>query len=184
MRHRREANPCSASQAMPASVLRLPAHVTAPQIRVTFRRLRGFLSYTRAAPNPSLSYHPNMNTRSVLLAATVLGAGLLTSAHAALVTLPADKALASQYSELPTPTQIVRFYGLPERFNDATVQFLLTVDAEGNPTSVTGVKPLPSDLTTRVYPALQKWKFTPARDKDGNPVSIQVILPLRLVGLR
>lgn len=169
---------------MPASLLRLPAHVTAEEFRVTFLRLPGFLSYTPPVPKPSLSHHPNMNTRSLLLAAAVLGAGFFTSANAALVTLPADKALASQYSELPTPTQIVRFYGLPERFNDATVQFLLTVDAEGNPTSVSGVKRLPSDLTDRVYPALQKWKFTPARDKDGNPVSIQVILPLRLVGLR
>lgn len=123
-----------------------------------------------------------MQLRSFLLG-TLFAAGLIGTAQATILTIPKETALHS-YSELPRPTHVVRFYGLPERFNDATVHVVLTVDAEGNPTEISSLKRLPRDLTDRIYPALEKWKFSPARDKNGTPVPMQVVLPLHLVGIR
>ncbi len=118
----------------------------------------------------------------VLFFSALLFAGFGAQAHATALTLPHDEA-AQLWSALPKPVKVVRFHNIPQRFADAIVQVEMTIDAEGRPRDIRGKKPLPSDLASRVVPALSQWTFTPARDKDGNPVAIRVVLPLRLVNV-
>ena len=123
-----------------------------------------------------------MNFKCILFSALVSGSLLALGAHAAtpLSTTEAE----ALWSQLPKPIKVVKFHGLPQRFDDSVVHVILTVDETGTPQDVQGWKPLPADLAARVLPAVQQWRFEPAQDKSGKPVPLRIVLPLRLIAAR
>lgn len=123
-----------------------------------------------------------MNAKHVLSAA-VLAAALLSSAASAAVIIPASEAQA-EWSKLPSPTKVVRFTNLPQYLANATVHVSMTIDENGLPTRIEGWKGAPAEVVNRIAPVVSQWRFTPAQDKAGRPVSLRVILPLKLVQAR
>lgn len=101
---------------------------------------------------------------------------------AGLTAAPTPAADARQrYATLPVPTEVTSFSSIPSRFEGATIEVALTVDAAGNVSNVTEVTRLPADLRGRILPTVAAWKFQPAVDKSGEAVPLRVIYPLHLV---
>ncbi|HEU5079500.1 MAG TPA: hypothetical protein VFT72_09810 [Opitutaceae bacterium] len=125
--------------------------------------------------------------RAALLTVLTLLLVLAKSTSAAtprseLVLVPADQA-QNECAQLPSILETVRFRGVPARFNDTTVQVLMTIDEDGLPRDIKGLEPLPLDLASSLVPSIERWKFNPALDKDGKPIALRVVLPVKLVGL-
>jgi hypothetical protein len=106
-----------------------------------------------------------------------------TELRSQIVLISADQAL-DECAQLPSVIKTVRFKGVPSRFNDSVVKVLMTIDESGSPRDIDGLEPMPRALANSLIPALSQWQFTPACDKAGKPISLRIMLPIRLVGLR
>lgn len=80
----------------------------------------------------------------------------------------------------PVPTKIVHPMNIPRHYENAVVEIVFTLDAAGVPRNVATLRNQPAELTKQLIPAVSAWRFTPYY-KDGKPVSVRVVLPLRLV---
>lgn len=84
----------------------------------------------------------------------------------------------------PIPTISSRYVGL-----DLQVKF--TVNAQGRAESVRLVKPLASysdvhkmTFANQIQEQVKYWKFEPALDTQGNPIEVNVIMPVQVVEKR
>ena len=123
-----------------------------------------------------------MNAKNILFAAA-LSAGLFCSAASAAVVIPASEVLA-EGAKLPMPTKVVRFNNLPQYLCDKTVHVSMVIDENGTPSGIEGWKGASGDVLQRISPVVSQWRFSPAQDKDGKPISMRVIIPLKLVAAR
>ncbi|PTY08745.1 hypothetical protein DB347_04005 [Opitutaceae bacterium EW11] len=114
---------------------------------------------------------------SLALAALVAA----TSACATARPEPSQVDLRSRGFTLPSPTKTVGFTQLPRRFENAVVNVTMVVDPQGVPHQIASERRMPEDLSARLMPALSQWRFSPALDPKGNPVSMRVVIPLELV---
>ena len=120
-----------------------------------------------------------MRNKPYLLLAVCLSL-LLSSASAAV---PATfSASGDDHFVLPKPLSIVPPIRSPAGYENATVKLQLVVDASGLPQRVTTLGLIPVEVQELVIGAVKKWKFSPAT-RDGIPVSVRVILPLKLATL-
>jgi TonB family protein len=118
-----------------------------------------------------------MNSKNILLAATLLG-GLLSSASAAVAVAPLG--LDGSGFVAPSPVKIVNPTGILRRYQAETIRVSLTVDAEGHARSVRLLSSGDAHLEKRLLPVIAKWEFAPAK-KNGQPVSADIVLPIQLV---
>ncbi len=107
----------------------------------------------------------------------ILGLAMSVFGGAAAFASPASAPAATV---LPVPVSVIAPTSLPNWSENTTVKVQLTIDATGVPHDVKMVGYTPYELSTRVVPAVSKWRFTPMY-RDGKPVSTSVILPLKLV---
>jgi hypothetical protein len=123
-----------------------------------------------------------MNRSSFRLPLILATALLVTTASGATASHRISAAEArQQFAKLPEPVTIMSFEALPARYEGATIQVAVTIDAAGNATQVESATRLPAEVQARILPVVAQWKFSPAQDRDGNAVPMRVILPLRLV---
>jgi TonB family protein len=121
-----------------------------------------------------------MNLKTILLAATVT-AGLLSTAavsHAAVVV--SEIATDSTAFSAPAPAKVVSPTDLPRRYQNKTIRLSLTVDESGRPHNIAVLSDRDEKLARRLRSAVSQWEFTPAM-KNGQPVSVDVVLPLQVV---
>ena len=128
-----------------------------------------------------------MNVSRYILSALVLATSFPFMAVASPATPKSEVVLVSaqqaECSKLPVVLKTVRFQAVPTRFNNSTVNVVMTIDEAGVPRQIEGLQPMPLDLASGLVPSLSQWKFSPACDKDGKPVALRIVLPVKLVGL-
>lgn len=128
-----------------------------------------------------------MNLSRLAFSSLVLASSLFSAAAASAAAPKTEVVLVSaqqaECSKLPVVLKTVRFQAVPTRFNDSTINVVMTIDADGVPREIEGLKPMPLDLANGLVPSLAQWKFSPACDKDGKPVALRIVLPVKLVGL-
>ncbi len=112
-----------------------------------------------------------MNSRLLLLATALVG-GLLSSASAATRVAPAD------YTA-PAPTAVVNPTELPRSHIGAIVTLRLNVDAAGQPSNIRVLSDRDPALQRRLVQAVSQWRFAPAR-QHGVAVGATIELPLEL----
>jgi len=116
-----------------------------------------------------------MTIKSALLLA---GLGvLLTPAFAAPP--PAVPATAKGEFVPPVPLHVTSPVRAPSGYENATIELQLVVDERGCPCLVDTVGLVPTEVRELVVTAVRNWTFRPATLR-GTPVSVQVILPLKL----
>ena len=121
-----------------------------------------------------------MNSKRILLAATLAG-GLLSASvlSASVVIDTAAMADRADYSA-PSPMKIVNPTGILRRYQGETIRLSLTVDETGQPHNINLLSTRDPHLVKHLLPVIARWKFTPAM-KHGRPVSADVVLPIALV---
>jgi hypothetical protein len=84
----------------------------------------------------------------------------------------------------PVPTHIIQ-PKIDDRYVGIQVMMTFWVDKSGRPYGV-GCNDLEVDrsLVTTLSQTLAFWKFTPAKDADGNPVARRVTLPVNILPAR
>ena len=118
-----------------------------------------------------------MKTKSLVIAAALLG-GLLSSAAA--LALDTSGATAAGKFEAPVPISIVNPTNLHPSYKGATVRVMFTVDEAGQAHDIRVVSAKDAAVAKSLAAAISQWKFSPGR-KNGVPVSTKVTLPLQLV---
>jgi TonB family protein len=118
-----------------------------------------------------------MNKIKMLAGAAIVSGLLSTFVFASAATNAApDKALLN---DVPHPAVVVSPTGIPDNLVDATVRFAMTVDENGQPHNIRLVSPRDRALEKKLVPVIAQWRFTPAI-KDGEPVEMRVVLPVKL----
>lgn len=121
-----------------------------------------------------------MTLKKILLAATAT-AGLLSTAavsHGSVVV--SEIVTDSTAFSAPAPAKVVSPTDLPRRFENKTIRLSLTVDETGRPHNIMVVSDRDRKLAERIRSAVSQWEFTPAM-KHGQPVAVDVVLPLQVV---
>lgn len=116
-----------------------------------------------------------MKSLKYLLGAALFGSFLSVSAYA----LNRDT-VAAPVVTTPVVKDIVHPSGLMARHEGVTVNVCLTVDAQGQPHDIRLLAPRDPYLAKTLIPTISQWRFAPAT-KDGVPVSMRVILPVKLI---
>jgi len=82
---------------------------------------------------------------------------------------------------VPVATKIVR-PGVEPHQVGKVVLVRFTITDEGNPTRIrtADFRPEDPDLAARVIHALRSWKFSPAQDKNGQPIATSVTMPIKI----
>jgi TonB family protein len=121
-----------------------------------------------------------MNSKNILLAATLVG-GLLSSAVAAAAVVVDSPALAEHAAySAPSPVKVVSPTGIARRYEGRTIRMSLTIDETGQPHNISLLSRQDQHLERQLVPVVAKWQFTPAK-KNGRAVSANVVLPIQLV---
>ncbi len=120
-----------------------------------------------------------MNSKLLLLSATLLGGVLSTTASATTADAHAAVTRGLKLSA-PAVAHVVSPAGLSRRFEGANVTLTMTVDADGRAHDIRLVSHRDARLEESLVNAVSQWQFTPAK-KNGVPFSAKVVLPLQLV---
>lgn len=121
-----------------------------------------------------------MNSKRILLAATLAGGLLSVSVLSASVVInPVGLTGTAEYSA-PSPMKIVNPTGILRRYQGETIRLSLTIDATGQPHNINLLSKRDPHLVKHLLPVVAQWKFTPAM-KNGRPVSADIVLPIQLV---
>ena len=98
----------------------------------------------------------------------------------ALAATPASAILSAPDDFVPPKVlSVVPPTRAPAGYENATVELEFVVDARGRPQHVCTLGVVSTEGQELVIGAVKKWKFTPAT-RRGIPVSVRVILPLKL----
>ena len=79
----------------------------------------------------------------------------------------------------PKPLAVVAPTRAPPGYENATVNLTFVVDARGLPRHIETLGLISTEARELVIGAVKKWEFIPAT-RHGIPVSVRVILPLKL----
>jgi TonB family protein len=107
-----------------------------------------------------------MKTRSFLFLLVLLGAAASASAVTSV--------------EPPRPVKVTSPQQIPREFEGATFHVEMTIDAHGRPSDIRVTRPADARTGAKVAAAVAQWEFT-APQKAGQPTSMRVVLPVRLV---
>jgi hypothetical protein len=121
---------------------------------------------------------PDMNFKNLLLVATT--AGLLAASALSAGVVIADATSAHAEFTAPAPAMVVAPMNIPRDYQDTTIRISLRVDEQGRAHYVDLLDGRDPRLVRHLLPVIAQWQFKPAM-KDGRPVAVNVVLPLRLV---
>ncbi|MBS0662155.1 MAG: energy transducer TonB [Verrucomicrobia bacterium] len=116
-----------------------------------------------------------MKILKYLLGAALFGSLLSVSAYA----LNRDN-VAAPVLTTPVVKEVVHPTGLMDRHEGITVNVSMTIDAQGKPHDIRLLSLRDPYLVKQLVPTLAQWRFAPAT-RDGVPVSMKVILPVKLI---
>lgn len=119
-----------------------------------------------------------MNLKELILTAAVTGGLFCASVLSAGVVI--TPLVTESDFVAPTPVKIVAPRDIPRHYQNETIRVSLTVDAQGRARNVDLIDGRDPRLVQRLLPAVARWQFSPAT-KNGQPVSAEIVLPLRLV---
>ncbi len=128
----------------------------------------------------ALPGYRGMNSKNILLAATLAGGLLSASVLSAAVVIDQELITKAVTYTPPAPVKVVSPTGISRRFQGETIRLSLTVDAAGRPRNINLLSGRDPHLVTHLLPAVAQWKFTPAT-KNGQPVSADIVLPIEIV---
>ena len=124
------------------------------------------------------------------LAIAILSAPLVTFAAQAEASKPAydlPTYTIEDISALPEPTKH-RIPSVKADYVGLSLKVKFTVTSEGRAESVRLDKPLHSysdvekmTFANRMKEAVETWNFDPARDNNGNPITVKVVMPVKVV---
>lgn len=115
-----------------------------------------------------------MNRIKIIISTLIASMLISTSAFAAV----------GQVDTKPRPIHVVEPTDLPHRYIGETVNVMLLLDESGQPSDVKLVDHAnDTQLANSLLPAIAQWKFSPAQ-KNGEPVSHRVMLPVELIAQR
>jgi protein TonB len=163
-----------------------PAFPVVPGWRPCHRSAYSDHSSRRQSFSETLSGLPGfrgMNSKKILLAATLAGGLLSTAVVSSAAVVLSDLTVNAAENSAPVPTKIVAPSGISRRFEGAVVYLRLTVDETGRPHHITLRSGEDQNLVNHLLPAVAQWKFTPAM-KNGRAVPMQIELPVELVDIR
>lgn len=121
-----------------------------------------------------------MNSKKILLAATLAGGLLSASVVSAAVVIDTPLAYENASYTAPAAVKIVNPTGILRRFQGETIRLSLTVDETGRPHDINLLSERDPNLIRNLLPAVAQWKFSPAM-KNGRPVPASIVLPIQLV---
>jgi len=119
-----------------------------------------------------------MKMIKMLFGAALVGGVISTSAMA--YTEQASAWPQAALPGVPTVNKVVNPTGLPQRYEGATVDVSMTVDAMGQPRNIKLLNHADPALAKQLISAVSQWRFTPVQ-KKGVPVATRVVLPLKLI---
>ena len=125
--------------------------------------------------NPPPTRNLPMKSLKYLLGAALFGSLLSVSAYA----LNRDNVPAPVVTT-PFVKEVVHPSGLMPRHEGVTVNVCLTIDTQGQPHDIRLLAPRDPYLVKQLIPTIAQWRFAPAT-KDGVPVTMRVILPVKLI---
>lgn len=121
-----------------------------------------------------------MNSKKILLAATLIGGLLSVSTLSGAAVLETAMMNGGEEFSVPAPLSVVPPAGIPRRYQNETIRLGLTIDEQGRPQHIQMLSGNDPYLARRLLPAVARWKFSPAR-RNGLPVSAEIVLPVLLV---
>jgi len=118
----------------------------------------------------------NKLSKSIVLGLSLLGITALTAqAH------PHDTPVTVEHQNIQAPVPIkVVHPGVDADQVGKVVNVRFALDETGRPTQIETVDPTPEDavLAERIIRALRSWEFEPARNLDGQAISVTVEMPI------
>ncbi len=123
-----------------------------------------------------------MKTHIIIIIITALTAGIGSSSvvQGAISNEEAHSMRQESHPAEPVPVTVVKpIVGLEHV--GSIVELIFTVDKHGWPRGIRSLSNASDALVSRIVYAVSRWKFEPARDRDGNPRAVQVRLPVEIV---
>ncbi len=119
-----------------------------------------------------------MNLKELILTSTVVG-GLFSASVLSAGVVVTPLVTESRFTA-PAPAMVVAPANIPRRYQNETIRVSLLVDAQGRAHYVDLLDGRDPALVRHLLPVIAQWHFTPAM-QDGQPVAVNVVLPLHLV---
>jgi hypothetical protein len=121
-----------------------------------------------------------MNSKKILLAATLVGGLLSAVVASAAVVIDQELIIKAVTYTPPAPVKVVVPTGISRRFQGEIIRLRLTVDVAGLPHNIDLCSGRDPNLVRHLLPVVAQWQFTPAM-RNGQPVSADIVLPVEIV---